>query len=215
MRQSKPKTRKTKTRKTKTRKSKSRNRRYRTRGGAAAGGGGGAAAGGGGGAGGGAAVRPIETYRLTDDLRAIIDKTYNILAHDRKIDIKYPDSNIQAIIRLEKDTILYVARKIASVLRNEGLDIDTPIIHYLKHQYVSIINKAGQAHLYTNAAQIDNELNLDNGNNSNAGGSNLHEIFGNEYGEDDIDAEIMEMVNEFNQQPYFARMVQYQVFPKI
>ena len=48
--------------------------------------------------------------------------------------------------------------------------------------------------MYKNCRSFD-KFNLENGNNSNAGGSNLHEIFGNEHDDDEI------MVNEFNQQP--------------
>jgi len=182
----KHKTRKPKSRNPKSRKPKSRKNRSRRniRGGA--------------GAGGAAAVRPIESYIQTPDLREIMDKTRAILVYKQKIDIMDPH-NIQAKIRLEKQTILYVARKIASVLRDRGLDLNTPIINYLKNEYAKIINEH-QMHLYRSAEHLENEFNLENGNNSNEGNSNLYEIFGNEYGPDETDDEIMEMVNEFNQQ---------------
>lgn len=198
MRQTKIKKTKSKTRKI--RKSKTRNRRIRNiRGGAALAG----------------AVRPIETYRMTDELREILDRTRELLIIGDRIDASTLQQNIQVRVKLDKDTIFYVAKKIASILRDRAVGLpgfanylNTPIINYLKMLYGNLISTyqmdrygtlRGRRNVATEQRELlenlEEEFNLENGNNSNAGNGDPDDLF------HETDDEILAMVDEFNQQP--------------
>jgi hypothetical protein len=155
--------------------------------------------------GGAAAVRPLETYVITNGLKEIMDRTREIVRLQRHIEERDLLYDTQTRVRLEKETIYLVAKKIASVLRDRTLGLpgaanylNNPIIHYLKQLYANIINQY-QSNEYRTVNSIENEFNLENGDNSNDNGGymELYEIFE----DDDTDDEILAMIDEFNQQP--------------
>ena len=162
-----------------------------------------------------AAVRPIETYRMTKDLKDMIKTTRRLMKTARQIDEGRLQDDIQYRVELEKSTILYVANKIASVLRHRALGapganyLNTPIINYLKMLYGNLISKyqmdrygtlrgikSKDEEVEALLARLEEEFNLEDGYNSNEGMMDDPEdlILEN-------DDEILAMVNEFNQQP--------------
>ena len=152
-------------------------------------------------------VRPLNTYKLTKELREIITRTRNILQIKGQIDTKDPDDPYRSekIVRLKKEAIYLVAKKIASVLGNQpgaGANyLNTPILHYLRQMHADITMKH-QSNRYQRSEYLENEFNLENGNNSNAGGIELEDVFDRD---DESDEEILAIVDEFNNQPRRSR----------
>ena len=147
--------------------------------------------------------RPLNTYKLTKELREIITRTRNILQIKGQIDTKDPDDphRFETKARIKKQAIYLVAKKIALVLRERrpGADyLNTPILHYLKQMHADITMKY-QSNRYQRAEHLENEFNLEYANNnSNDGGIDLQHVF-DQY--DESDDEILAIVDEFNNQP--------------
>lgn len=59
-----------------------------------------------------------------------------------------------------------------------------------------------QSNRYQRAEYLENEFNLENGNNSNAGGMELEDVFDRD---DESDHEILAILDEFNNQPRRSR----------